>query len=112
MQPDIQDQAVIDADELMAKTAGFKLSAEREAMVDDLQSRYPNKKATLLPLLWAIQEQEGWISVLTGQASMSFGPMNLIVMFGKLMKRTTRIRYWTGAASQIFPRMTFPMWTV
>ncbi|MCB9834293.1 MAG: NAD(P)H-dependent oxidoreductase subunit E [Planctomycetes bacterium] len=62
MQPDIQDQAVIDADELMAKTAGFKLSAEREAMVDDLQSRYPNKKATLLPLLWAIQEQEGWIS--------------------------------------------------
>ncbi len=53
---------VVDAAELEAKTADWKLSPEREAMIDDLQSRYPTKKSTLLPVLWAIQEQEGWIS--------------------------------------------------
>lgn len=42
--------------------ASMKLSREREAMIDDLQSRYPTKKATLLPVLWAIQEEHGWVS--------------------------------------------------
>ncbi len=38
------------------------LSPEREAYIDDLQSRYPTKLATLLPVLWAIQEEAGWVS--------------------------------------------------
>lgn len=40
----------------------LKLSPEREAYIDDLQARYPTKLATLLPVLWAIQEQTGWVS--------------------------------------------------
>ena len=55
-------EEVMEAEELMAKTANHKLSAEREAMIDDLQSRYPTKKSTLLPVLWAIQEEHGWVS--------------------------------------------------
>ncbi len=38
------------------------LEPEREKRIADLQSRYPNKKSTLLPLLWEIQEQVGWVS--------------------------------------------------
>ena len=38
------------------------LSREAEARIDDLQKRYPTKKATLLPVLWEIQNEKGWIS--------------------------------------------------
>lgn len=40
----------------------LSLSPEREADIDDLQSRYPTKRATLLPVLWHIQEEAGWLS--------------------------------------------------
>lgn len=43
-------------------SADLKLSSEREAYIDDLQGRYPTKKATLLPVLWEIQGERGWIS--------------------------------------------------
>ena len=49
-------------DELTAAAAKLTLEAEREARIDDLQSRYPTKKATLLPVLWEVQNQEGWVS--------------------------------------------------
>lgn len=42
--------------------ATLKLSKEKEAMIDDLLGRYPTKRAVLLPLLWAIQEENGWIA--------------------------------------------------
>jgi NADH-quinone oxidoreductase E subunit len=42
--------------------APLRLAAERETRIDDLQSRYPTKKATILPVLWEIQSEHGWIS--------------------------------------------------
>ncbi|MCA9320489.1 MAG: NAD(P)H-dependent oxidoreductase subunit E [Planctomycetes bacterium] len=42
--------------------ADLKLSKAAEARIDDLQARYPTKKATLLPLLWEIQNETGWVS--------------------------------------------------
>jgi len=30
--------------------------------VEEIKSRYPNSQAVLLPLLWIIQEKQGWIS--------------------------------------------------
>ena len=45
-----------------ARAIEKKLSAESEARIDDLQSRYPSRKATLLPVLWEIQNEKGWIS--------------------------------------------------
>ena len=49
-------------DTLKNKPLDLSLSAEREADITDLQSRYPTKKATLLPVLWHIQEEAGWLS--------------------------------------------------
>ena len=49
-------------DTLSPKTVHLKLSAEREADIDDLQARYPTRRATLLPVLWHIQEEAGWLS--------------------------------------------------
>lgn len=40
----------------------LRLKPEAEARIDDLQRRYPTKAATLLHVLWEIQDQESWIS--------------------------------------------------
>ena len=37
----------------------FKLTKEREALA--IIDRYPERRAALLPMLWLIQEQEGWV---------------------------------------------------
>lgn len=42
--------------------AALRLSEEAEAQIDDLQRRYPTKRATTLHVLWAIQNEHGWIS--------------------------------------------------
>lgn len=34
----------------------------RKAELDDLCSRYPNRRAGLLPALWMVQQDRGWIS--------------------------------------------------
>jgi NADH-quinone oxidoreductase subunit E len=39
----------------------LSLSPEAEARIDDLQSRYPTRQATLLHVLWEVQNQMGWI---------------------------------------------------
>lgn len=38
------------------------LTQENLQKAQDLFTRYPEKKAALLPILWIAQEQEGWIS--------------------------------------------------
>ena len=40
----------------------LRLAADVEKRLDDYARRYPTKQATILHVLWAIQEQEGWIS--------------------------------------------------
>jgi len=40
----------------------FTLSAESEKIVDELLTRYPQKRAACLPLLHLCQRQEGWVS--------------------------------------------------
>lgn len=40
----------------------FALTPEREKQVDDLLTRYPTKRAALIPTLWVCQRQHGWIS--------------------------------------------------
>mgnify|MGYP003572179948 CR=1 FL=1 len=41
---------------------GFLLSPERETQVDQILTRYPERRAALLPVLWICQRQNGWIS--------------------------------------------------
>ncbi|MDH4282668.1 MAG: NADH-quinone oxidoreductase subunit NuoE [Myxococcales bacterium] len=40
----------------------FALTPERERQVDDIVTRYPERRAALLPVLWLCQRQHGWIS--------------------------------------------------
>lgn len=40
----------------------FTLSQDREQQVDALLTRYPTKRAALLPVLWLCQRQHGWVS--------------------------------------------------
>jgi len=40
----------------------FALTPEREKQVDDLLTRYPTKRAALIPTLWVCQRQNGWVS--------------------------------------------------
>lgn len=40
----------------------FALTPERETQVDDILTRYPERRAALLPVLWLCQRQNGWIS--------------------------------------------------
>ena len=47
---------------MSAAKSDLCLSADREAFIDDLQARYPTKRATVLHVLWEIQKQERWIS--------------------------------------------------
>jgi NADH-quinone oxidoreductase E subunit len=47
---------------MSAATGKLRLSAEAEARIDDLQGRYPNKRATTRHVLWEVQNQNGWIS--------------------------------------------------
>lgn len=40
----------------------FSLSPEREREVDEILTRYPERRAALLPILWLCQRDNGWIS--------------------------------------------------
>lgn len=40
----------------------FGLSAERMERVDRIVARYPRPLAAMLPVLWVVQEEHGWIS--------------------------------------------------
>ncbi|MFH0799569.1 MAG: NAD(P)H-dependent oxidoreductase subunit E [Pseudomonadota bacterium] len=39
----------------------FVLTPERKRRADELVALYPKRRAALLPLLWLVQEQEGWV---------------------------------------------------
>ena len=40
----------------------FSFTPENEAKFEHLRTRYPSLRALMLPVLWMVQEQEGWIS--------------------------------------------------
>ena len=40
----------------------FALTPEREQQVDEILTRYPERRAALLPVLWLCQRQNGWIA--------------------------------------------------
>ena len=40
----------------------FKYTPENEAKFQEYVSRYPKIDSCMLPALWLVQEQEGWVS--------------------------------------------------
>ena len=49
--------------ELIESGKPFAFDAERDAEFERLAKRYPNRDSLILPSLWLIQDQQGWISV-------------------------------------------------
>ncbi len=49
----------------MENTTGarFAFTPENEARFQELLKRYPTKQAVILPALWLVQQQSGWISL-------------------------------------------------
>lgn len=43
--------------------SGFTLTPEGERRVDEIVSRYPHAQAAMLPVLWVVQDEKGWIPV-------------------------------------------------
>ena len=42
--------------------SSFKYTPENEAKFQEYASRYPKIDSCMLPALWLVQEQEGWVS--------------------------------------------------
>ena len=51
-----------DRSELISTGKPFTFDAERDAEFERLVVRYPLRESMILPALWLVQEQEGWIS--------------------------------------------------
>lgn len=47
---------------------GFTFSSEQRTRIAQLCARYPVPRAALLPVLWMVHEQEGWISAAAMEA--------------------------------------------
>lgn len=48
--------------QLISTGKPFQFDKERSAEFDRLVKRYPTRESMILPSLWLIQEQEGWVS--------------------------------------------------
>lgn len=40
----------------------FSFTDEQKRRIDSICARYPVRRAAVLPVLWLVQEQEGWVS--------------------------------------------------
>jgi NADH-quinone oxidoreductase subunit E len=57
------------------------LSEENKKRVEELRKRYPTSQALVLPVLWIVQEQEGYIS----EDSMKYVAALLHIPFGHIL---------------------------
>ncbi len=51
-----------DRSQLISTGEPFQFDSERDAEFERLVKRYPTRESMILPSLWLIQEQEGWVS--------------------------------------------------
>lgn len=68
----------------------FKLIKERE--VQAIVDRYPHRRSALLPVLWLVQEQEGWVppeaySYVAGLTGLTEAQVREVVSFYTLFNR-------------------------
>jgi NADH-quinone oxidoreductase E subunit len=69
-----------------------KLSDQKLKQLNEILARYPERQAALMPALWLIQEEYGWISVESVQyisallnipAEVIYGVLNFYTMYNK-----------------------------
>ncbi|MBI4211834.1 MAG: NADH-quinone oxidoreductase subunit NuoE [Deltaproteobacteria bacterium] len=70
----------------------FQFTKEREAKLPNIFAKYPTKRAAMLPILWLVQEQEGWISeeamqVVAAKLELAPGAVQEVVSFYTMFNR-------------------------
>lgn len=70
----------------------FYFTPDRVKKADVFVNRYPKKRAALLPLLWLVQEQEGWVPpvaypVIAGLVGITASEVGEVVSFYTMFNR-------------------------
>ena len=95
----------------------FKLSKEREEKLAAIFKRYPTKQAAMLPLLWLIHEQEGWISdaamhYVATQLDLAVGAVEETVSFYTMFNRKPIGRHHIQICNNLCCRLNGADWLV
>ncbi len=82
----------------MEDTAGFALSPGALARIDALAARYPTKASALMPCLWVIMDELGWvppsaIDLLVEKLSVTHARVNEVLTFYTMFRETPQAKY-------------------
>jgi NADH-quinone oxidoreductase subunit E len=82
----------------MEDTAGFALSPGALARIDALAARYPTKASALMPCLWVIMDELGWvppsgIDLLVEKLSVTHARVNEVLTFYTMFRDAPQAKY-------------------
>lgn len=82
----------------MEDTAGFALPPGALARIDALAARYPTKASALMPCLWVIMDELGWvppsaIDLLVAKLSVTHARVNEVLTFYTMFRETPQAKY-------------------
>lgn len=82
----------------MEDTAGFALSPAAIARIDALAARYPTKASALMPCLWVIMDELGWVppagvDLLVEKLSVTHARVNEVITFYTMFRDTPQAKY-------------------
>lgn len=79
-------------------TTGFTLSAAAHARLDELVARYPTKASALMPCLWVIMDELGWVppagvDLLVGKLDVTHARVNEVLTFYAMFRDTPQAKH-------------------
>ena len=82
----------------MEDTAGHALSPGALARIDALAARYPTKASALMPCLWVIMDELGWVppssvDLLVEKLSVTHARVNEVLTFYTMFRETPQAKY-------------------
>lgn len=108
--PPIEDLRQREACRLESLGRPFEFSAEARAEVERLFTRYPERRAALLPVLWMVQRELGWIPREAVEAvaplcqvpvSHVYGVVSFYTMFNRAPKGKYHLQLCTNLSCQL-----------
>lgn len=80
------------------ETTGFALSPASLARIDDLAVRYPTKASALMPCLWVIMDELGWVppggvDLLVARLGVTHARVNEVLSFYTMYRDTPQARH-------------------
>jgi NADH-quinone oxidoreductase subunit E len=82
----------------MEEATGFALSPEALARIDILVGRYPTKASALMPCLWVIMDELGWVppggvELLVGKLDVTHARVNEVLTFYTMFRAEPQARH-------------------